>query len=69
MSILNLTCSINIAGIIGGIILDTLSPRDRREASADTDKHFDFRTSVMIILQNQEKSRGCFLKLGDFSSS
>ncbi len=67
MSILNLTCLINIAGIIGAIILDTLSPGDSREASVDTDKHFDFRTFIMIILQNQEKSRECFLKLGDFS--
>ncbi len=44
MSILNLTCLINIACIRGDISSDSLSPRDRREAFADTDRNFDFTT-------------------------
>ncbi len=42
MPILNLTCLINIACIIEDISFDSLSPRDRREASADTNRNFDF---------------------------
>ena len=44
MSILDPTCLINIACVIEDIFLDSLSPRDRREASADTDRNFDLAT-------------------------
>jgi hypothetical protein len=44
MPILNLTCSINIACVRGDISWIASLPRDRREASADTDRNFDFTT-------------------------
>ena len=43
MSLLNLTCLINIACVRGDIFW-IASPCDRRKVSADTDRNFDFTT-------------------------
>ncbi len=62
MSILNLTCLINIACVRGVISSDSLSPRDRREASADTDRNFDFKTICNDYTPEARQIKGKTLK-------
>jgi hypothetical protein len=66
MPILNLTCSINIACVRGDIFMDSLSPRDRREASADTDRNFDFTTICNDYTPEARQIKGKTLKLRAF---
>jgi hypothetical protein len=66
MSILNLTCLINIACARGSISFDSLSPRDRREASADTDRNFDLTTICNNYTPEARQIKGKILKLRAF---
>jgi hypothetical protein len=42
--------------------MDSLSPRDRREASADTDRNFDFTTICNDYTPEARKIKGKTLK-------
>ena len=65
MLILNLICLINIA-CVRGDIFRIISPHDRREASADTDRNFDFTAICNDYTPEARQIKGKTLKLKAF---
>jgi hypothetical protein len=62
MSILNLNCFINIACVREGRFLNSLSARDLREVSADTDINFDFTIICSYYTPEARQIKGKTLK-------